>query len=62
MIDIHTHILPGMDDGASTPEESLAMLRMQREQGVDTVFLTPHFHRDRENPEHFLSYMAEKGI
>ena len=54
MTDLHTHILPGVDDGAKTVEESLALLALQREQGVDTVVLTPHFYRNRENPAHFL--------
>jgi len=54
MTDLHTHILPGMDDGAKTVEESLALLALEREQGVDTVVLTPHFYRNRENPAHFL--------
>ena len=55
MTDLHTHILPGMDDGAKTVEDSLALLRMEMEQGVDTVVLTPHFYRDQERPEHFLA-------
>lgn len=59
MIDLHTHILPGMDDGAKTPEESLAMLRLQREQGVSAVVLTPHFYRDRERPERFFRRRQE---
>ena len=54
MTDLHTHILPGMDDGAKTVEESLQMLRMEHRQGVDTVVLTPHFYRDQENPKRFL--------
>lgn len=54
MTDIHTHILPGMDDGAGNAEESLTMLRMEYDQGVDTVVLTPHFYRDKESPSHFL--------
>lgn len=54
MTDLHTHILPGMDDGARNAEESLALLRMEQEQGVNTVVLTPHLYRDRENPAHFL--------
>ena len=54
MVDLHTHILCGVDDGARTVEDSLQMLRMEREQGVDTVVLTPHFYRDRQRPEHFL--------
>ena len=58
MTDLHTHILPGMDDGAPDVETSLAMLREEARQGVDTVVLTPHFYRDRERPEHFLARRA----
>lgn len=54
MVDLHTHILPGMDDGARSPEESIAMLRMEREQGVDAVVLTPHFYRTDERAKSFL--------
>lgn len=54
MTDTHTHILPGMDDGAQDLKESLSMLRMCRKQGVDTVILTPHFYPDRESLERFL--------
>jgi len=62
MTDLHTHILPGLDDGAKTVEESLRMLRMERSQGVDTVVLTPHFYRDRENPKRFLQRRREAVI
>ena len=55
MTDLHTHILHGMDDGSPDVETSLAMLREEARQGVDTVVLTPHFYRDRERPEHFLA-------
>lgn len=55
MTDLHTHILPGMDDGSTDVETSLAMLREEARQGVDTVVLTPHFYRDQERPEHFLA-------
>ena len=61
MTDLHTHILPGIDDGARSVEESLAMLRMERGQGVDTVVLTPHFYRDRENPKRFLRRRKESA-
>ncbi len=45
MIDIHCHILPGLDDGADDPEESLAMCRLSLEEGVRGIFATPHlFH------------------
>lgn len=54
MIDFHTHILPGMDDGASDAAESLAMLQTSFQQGVDTVFATSHFYADEEDPASFL--------
>ena len=59
MIDLHTHILPGVDDGAKDPATSLRMLRLQREQGVDTVVLTPHFYGYRESAEQFLERRNE---
>lgn len=43
MIDIHTHILYGVDDGAKTIEESLCLLQHQYEIGVNKVVLTPHY-------------------
>lgn len=43
MIDIHSHILFGMDDGAQTPEESLELCRKARGGGVRIVVCTPHF-------------------
>lgn len=58
MTDLHTHILPGMDDGAPDADASLALLRMEAAQGVDTVALTPHFYRDRESAERFLARRA----
>jgi protein-tyrosine phosphatase len=35
MIDLHCHILPGLDDGAQTLEDSLAMARMARSDGIE---------------------------
>lgn len=43
MVDIHCHILPGVDDGAERMEEALRLLHMEREQGVGAVILTPHY-------------------
>ena len=54
IIDFHTHILPGMDDGSSSAEESLAMLREEARQGVDLVMLTPHFYAEQNNVATFL--------
>ncbi len=58
MVDCHTHILPRMDDGSRSSDESIAMLRMERDQGVDTVILTPHFYADRESTASFLERRA----
>lgn len=58
MTDTHTHILPGMDDGAANLAESLRMLRRCRAQGVKTVVLTPHFYPDRESVSCFLERRA----
>lgn len=55
MVDCHTHILPRMDDGSRSSDESIAMLKMEHEQGVDSVILTPHFYADRESLESFLN-------
>lgn len=59
MVDLHTHILPNMDDGASGIKESLALLKAEKEQGVDTVVLTPHFRREHETVEQFLRRRQE---
>ncbi len=42
MIDLHAHILPDVDDGPADTEESLAMVRMAAEDGIDTICATPH--------------------
>ena len=46
MVDVHCHILPGVDDGARTPADTKAMLEMQYEQGVRRIIVTPHLRRD----------------
>lgn len=58
MVDFHSHVLPGMDDGARDLETSLEMLSVSASQGVDIVCATPHFYPDRESPLDFLSRRA----
>lgn len=53
MIDLHTHILPKMDDGSKSVEETAGLLKLLRQQGVTTVVATPHFYA-QESPEAFL--------
>lgn len=52
--DLHTHILPAIDDGALDLQTALNMLQLQRENGVQRVLLTPHFYLYRETVESFL--------
>ncbi|MCD8124160.1 MAG: histidinol-phosphatase [Lachnospiraceae bacterium] len=54
MIDFHAHVLPGLDDGSSSIEESIEMLRLSFREGVRTIVATPHFYAHKEAPEHFL--------
>ena len=42
MIDIHSHILPGLDDGPQTMEESIRMCRIAYQDGIRTIVATPH--------------------
>jgi protein-tyrosine phosphatase len=47
MIDIHSHVLPYVDDGSKSLEASLLMIKNASDQGVSDIFLTPHFMRFR---------------
>lgn len=53
-VDFHSHILPEMDDGSASVEESLAMLRLSAEQGIRHVVATPHFYAHRDTLDRFL--------
>lgn len=54
MIDIHTHVLPHIDDGAKDTEMSVAMLKAEAKQGIDTVVLTSHYYGKRRSPAEFI--------
>ena len=47
MIDIHTHILPDVDDGADSLGEAIELLELARRNGTKGIVLTPHFPNDR---------------
>lgn len=51
VIDIHQHVLPGVDDGARDLERTLDMLRICQQEEIDTVIATPHFDRCRYRSE-----------
>lgn len=50
MIDIHCHILPGVDDGARHLEEAVQMARIAEKQGVTGIVATPHFMKGGFSP------------
>lgn len=59
--DFHSHILPGIDDGSRSVEESLGMLRMEARQGVRRIVATPHFYPQQNSPAEFLERRAESA-
>ena len=61
MIDFHSHILPGVDDGSKNLLMSLTMLRRLYEQGVTKVAATPHFYADKQSPDSFARKRDENG-
>lgn len=54
MVDLHSHILPGIDDGSRDLTMTKAMLEQMYRQGVLAVAATPHFYANRDLPEAFL--------
>lgn len=47
IVDVHCHILYGVDDGSKNLDMSLGMLKMEYESGIRTIILTPHHHKGR---------------
>ena len=55
MLDFHTHILPRVDDGSHSLQETAAMLRAMKDQGVTDVIATPHFYPNLDSLDSFLA-------
>ena len=53
-IDIHAHIIPGIDDGSGSNKESVAMLLQAYDAGIDTIIATPHYSKG------FCDYKVEE--
>ena len=51
LCDIHSHILPGLDDGAEDMRESVEAVKAAYRQGVHTIIATPHYYPERYEPE-----------
>ena len=70
MIDMHSHILPAVDDGSGSNEHSLAMLKEAERQGINKIVLTPHYRADylpsserlQTKFAEFKAFAAENGI
>ena len=71
MIDIHNHIIAGVDDGAADIEESLEMLKLAENDGTEIIFATPHYIKGvfetdfktvRKETERLKQLAQEKGI
>lgn len=58
VIDFHSHILPGIDDGSRSPEMSAKMLELSARQGITIMIATPHFYADRMPLRRFLEKRA----
>lgn len=54
MVDFHSHVLPGVDDGSTGVEMSMKMLRSMQAQGINAVVATPHFYANHDTPQRFL--------
>lgn len=54
MIDFHSHILPGIDDGSKSAEESHEMILRLKSQGVKRIVATPHFYANDESVADFI--------
>lgn len=54
LLDVHTHMLPDMDDGSESIQESLEMIRLSVDDGVRAICMTPHFYPGNESLSSFL--------
>ena len=64
LTDIHSHILPEIDDGSESLEKSLAMIAEEISQGVKNIFCTPHYRipytKEKEETKRIFSAFNEK--
>jgi tyrosine-protein phosphatase YwqE len=53
VVDMHSHVLPGIDDGAQTPEDSIILIKRMMDVGIKKIIATPHIMADyyKNTPE-----------
>lgn len=63
MMDIHSHILPGIDDGANSMEETVMIVRQLKEAGFKTIIATPHVMEGNAylSPEEIIAATKQVG-
>lgn len=59
LVEIHSHILPNLDDGSKSIEMSLQMIKRLQEQGCKRIVLTPHYYSNTISLDDFLSARDE---
>ncbi len=62
MVDLHCHILPGVDDGAENMEEALQMARMAADSGVREIIATPHCNLPYAPRKNYMSYALQERM
>lgn len=68
MIDLHTHILPAVDDGAADLQTAVAMGRYAEEHGIEVICATPHFYGSvtwagvQQRVEDLRRHFAQEGL
>jgi protein-tyrosine phosphatase len=59
VIDLHCHVLPAIDDGPATIEESIALAKLAAENGIQTLLATPHVNRHYANESKAIARLVE---
>ena len=62
MIDMHVHILPGVDDGAQNAQMTQAMMQRAADAGVTTMFATPHVYRVEDQSSNLRALSTARSI
>lgn len=62
MIDLHCHVLPGIDDGSQSMEQTMEMLRIASREGIEAIIVTPHYKEGRRNADISTIVKCMQGV